>query len=235
MTELVAISRTAIEGTAAVISGFVLFGGTVWLLLSALFGVRMGYLMAATGTFAFMIILSALWTFGAPGTPRFLGPKGQLPHWVAVGSGLEITSSTYPVVDEYPGGPWREPGQALSDEVEPASLTFQEHLAEQAVEDLRQAGIVGEVEASEFVVEDLRFATVDGTELAAATAFAESGGPKVEVFGFKDPGNEPLPSYLFLAGSIIGFAAHVPFLDRAERRRKEILTGGDQTPWRGPA
>jgi hypothetical protein len=33
----------------------------------------------------------------------------------------------------------------------------------------------------------------------------------------------------------VGRADHVPFLDRAERRRKEVLTGGDQAPWRGPA
>jgi hypothetical protein len=57
----------------------------------------------------------------------------------------------------------------------------------------------------------------------------------VVVFGYKDTGDLALPSWLFLAGSIIGFAAHLPFLDRAERRRKDILTGGDQAPWRGPA
>ena len=33
---------------------------------------------------------------------------------------------------------------------------------------------------------------------------------------------------MFLIGSVIGLAIHVPLLDRAERRRKEILTGGAQ-------
>ncbi len=184
-----------------------------------------------------MVVLSALWAFGAPGTPAFLGPKGELPHWVAVGAGVELTSSTYPVLDEYPGGPWTgaEDDPELSAEVEAASLTFQDFLAERANEQLERAGIEGEVGSDDFRIEELRFTTVEGTDLSAARGFATTGGPEVIVFGFKDKGNEPLPSYLFLAGSILGFAAHLPFLDRAERRRREIITGGEQAPWRGPA
>jgi len=33
----------------------------------------------------------------------------------------------------------------------------------------------------------------------------------------------------------LGLAIHVPFLDRAERTRKQILTGGTAPPWYGPA
>jgi hypothetical protein len=40
---------------------------------------------------------------------------------------------------------------------------------------------------------------------------------------------------MFLIGSTILFAIHLPLLDRAERRRKEILTGGTAPPWYGPA
>ena len=67
--EILALTRTNIEGVLVVVSGLVIFGGSVFLLLSAIFGLRMGYLLAATGFFAFMLILSALWVFGAPGTP----------------------------------------------------------------------------------------------------------------------------------------------------------------------
>ncbi len=56
-------------GAAVVVAAMILFPGTVWLITSAVFGNRMGYLIAATGFFAFMVILSALWVFGAPGTP----------------------------------------------------------------------------------------------------------------------------------------------------------------------
>jgi hypothetical protein len=40
---------------------------------------------------------------------------------------------------------------------------------------------------------------------------------------------------MFLGGSILLFAIHVPLLDRAERKRREFLTGGTAPPWYGPA
>ena len=237
MTDVLALTRTNIEGTLVVVSAFVIFGGGVWLLLSAVMGVRMGYLVSATGLFAFMVILSAIWAFGAPGTPPNLGPRGDLPTWFGLGAGAELSSPTYPVIEEYPDGPWQSArqGRTFRAEVEPVTLAFQEFLAEEAADELRTAGIEGEITPETFEISELRFAEVDGTPVAAARAFATTGGPEVTVFGYKDPGDLALPSWLFLAGSIIGFVAHLPFLDRAERRRKEILTGGEQPPWRGPA
>jgi hypothetical protein len=235
--DALALTRTNIEGALVVVAGFVIFGGSVWLLLSAVVGVRMGYLISATGLFAFMVILAALWAFGAPGTPPNLGPRGDLPTWFGLAAGQELSSPTYPVVDDYPEEPWVDPEESrrFRGEVEAVTLAFQEFLAEEAAGELRRAGIDGEITPETFEITDLRFTEVDGTPLAAARAFAGTGGPEVEVVGYKDAGDLALPSWLFLAGSIIGFAAHVPFLDRAERRRKEILTGGEQAPWRGPA
>jgi hypothetical protein len=210
--ELLALTRTNIEGALVVVSAIVIFCGSVWMLAGAVFGTRMGYLISATAFFAFMLILSALWVLGAPGTPRYLG------------------------VEQYPAGPWKAPKAAgQTEEAEPAMLAFQEFLAEEATAELEASRIEGEVEATEFVVEGLRFSQVEDRPVAMARGFATGGGPEVLVFGYKDPGNEPLPSYLFLVGSIIGFVAHLPFLDRAERKRKDILTGGDQPPFRGPA
>jgi hypothetical protein len=40
---------------------------------------------------------------------------------------------------------------------------------------------------------------------------------------------------MFLAGSIVLFLLTLPLLDRAEKKRKEILTGGEAPPWYGPA
>lgn len=235
--DALALTRTNIEGALVVVAGFVIFGGSVWLLLSAVVGVRMGYLISATGLFAFMVILAALWAFGAPGTPPNLGPRGDLPTWFGLAAGRELSSPTYPVVDDYPSEPWADPEESgrFRGEVEAVTLAFQEFLAEEAAGELRRAGIEGEITPETFEITDLRFTEVDGTPLAAARAFAGTGGPEVEVVGYKDAGDLALPSWLFLAGAIIGFAAHVPFLDRAERRRKEILTGGEQAPWRGPA
>jgi hypothetical protein len=230
------LDNTFVQGVLVVVMSFVIFGGSIWILTGAVFGLRMGYLITATSLFAFMIILSALWVFGAPGTPRFLGPKGELPTWKPVAFGQQLESPTFPAVEEYPGGPWEEADKATTPEVEPATLAIQDFLAEEATGELRLSGQTDvEVAPEDFTVQDIRFAETDGTRLAAARAFATGGGPEVTVFAYKDPGDEALPSFVFLAGSVIGFAVHLPFLDRAERKRKEVLTGGEQAPWRGPA
>jgi hypothetical protein len=230
------LDNTFVQGVLVVVMSFVIFGGSIWILTSAVFGLRMGYLITATSLFAFMIILSALWVFGAPGTPRFLGPKGELPAWKPVAFGQQLESPTFPAIEEYPGGPWEEADKATTPEVEPVTLAIQDFLAEEATGELRLSGQTDvEVSPEDFTVQDIRFAETDGTRLAAARAFATGGGPEVTVFAYKDPGDEAVPSYVFLAGSVIGFAVHLPFLDRAERKRKQVLTGGEQAPWRGPA
>src|SRR5687768_14468205 len=126
---------TGICGWGVLIAAMVLFPGTVWLLTGAIFGNRMGYLISATSFFAFMIILSSLWTFGAPETPRYLGPKGDLPAWVTVAAGQQLESQTFPVVEQYPDGPWK-PAEADDPEFEAATLAFQAFLAEEATAEL---------------------------------------------------------------------------------------------------
>jgi hypothetical protein len=233
--EVLAISRVTVEGALTIVAAFVLFVGSVFVLLSALFGPRMGYLVTATALFGFMVILSVIWVFGVPGsTPPFRGPKGEAPRWVVAAQGPTLSSEQVPV-QQYPRGPWNPPDASLTSEVEPATLAFQEFLAAQANRQLSQAGIDDRVEPDTFEVEDIRFTTVDGTQYVVGRAFAGTGGPAVLVAGYKDPGFIALPSYLFLVASLIGLAVHLPFLDIAERRRKEILTGGEQKPWLGPA
>ena len=93
-----------------------------------------------------------------------------------------------------------------------------------------------ELDPSTFVVQNVRFLEAkDGTHLAAATAFLSSGGPAITVFAYHDSGNVQVWSFAFLFASIIGFAVHVPFLDRAEKSRKAVLTGGTAPAWYGPA
>ncbi len=234
MTETLALTKVGVEGVLVVISALVLFVGSLYVLISAVFGSRMGYLMTATGFFAFMIILTAIWSFGAPGTPRFLGPKGDLPAWKGLAAAATLESSEIPVA-KYPGGPWKEPSGALQAEADPAALAFADFLAEEANLELKERKMPGEVAGSEFEVTDVRFATVDDRMVAVGRGVAVGGGPSVLVAGYKDPGSEGFPSYLFLVVSVLGFAAHLPFLDIAEKRRKAVLTGGEQPPFLGPA
>ena len=223
-------------GILVLVASMVLFPGSVWLLTASVFGNRMGYLISATSFFAFMVILSSLWVFGAPGTPRYLGPKGALPAWVGVAAGADLSSPGLPLVDQYPEGPWKPAREAgLLAESEPAQLAFQALLAEEATRELQDAGIEGEVAAESFTVTNLEFAEVEERPVAMGRAFSSEGGPEVLVFGYKDPGNEPVPSYFSFVISVLGFIVHLPFLDRAERKRKDVLTGGGQPPFRGPA
>jgi hypothetical protein len=109
---------------------------------------------------------------------------------------------------------------------------------EAKLEDMKkgqQAQVEGEPTAEQFEVTDVRVTTVGETRLAAATAFSTTGGRQVEVAGYFDEGSEALPTYISLAAAGVGLVVHLPFLDRAERRRKDVLTGGEQAPWRGPA
>ena len=71
--------------------------------------------------------------------------------------------------------------------------------------------------------------------VVSLTAFFSSGGPEITVFAYHDSGNVQSWSFGFLIASVLGFAIHLPFLDRAEKRRKDILTGGTAPAWYGPA
>ncbi|MEX0833717.1 MAG: hypothetical protein WD276_07610 [Actinomycetota bacterium] len=246
------------KGAATIAMAFVLFVGSVYVILAAVFGRRMGYLVLATCFFSWMLLLSALWAFGfwsqGPETPTNLGPRGTEPHWQPIAGGFEVASDRFPVTEKYPGDPWRDPTGGALASVDPVKTTIAEFMAETANE---QAGIEtldGVVPAhaggtitqedlaeavrfipEDFSVEDVRFTAVDGTSLAAGRAFYNNGGPEVTVVAYHDSGNVPVYSYIFLAASVLGLAVHLPFLDRAERKRKEILTGGTAPPWRGPA
>lgn len=231
--------ETLIKGGLATVMGFVLFVGSVYLLLSAVFGRWMGYLVLMVAFSGWMAMLSALWLFGffSQGleTPTNLGPRGTEPGWVALGASPEPRGTAFPEFARYPGGPWR-PGPAASvGSVESVVQTF---LAEEANRELGLAeGDPRAIVPAEFLVQDVRFASAQdgGSALAAATAFYRGGGPAVTVFLRFDAGSVPRYSLMFLVGSIVLLAAHVPLLDRAERSRKEILTGGTAPPWYGPA
>ena len=61
------------------------------------------------------------------------------------------------------------------------------------------------------------------------------GGPETVLSMKYNTGSVPRYSSMFLVGSILLFAIHLPLLDRAERSRKAFLTGGSAPPWYGPA
>src|SRR4029453_3873031 len=86
------------------------------MLLASNFGALKGYLIAATCFFGFLIMLSAVWLFGIPGTTPLTGPKGTQPTFKFFTLD-DPAASTYDSVRDFQGGagngwqpaPQREP------------------------------------------------------------------------------------------------------------------------------
>jgi len=232
---------TLVKGGLAVSMAFVLFVGSVLLMLSAVFGRTMGYLVLAASFFGWMVLFSALWVFGfwSQGleTPVYLGPRGAEPGWVVEAAGQDVTELSYAEFESYPDGePWEEPDAGLSASVQSVTGTVQTYLAEQANEEAGKGEFEpGAFQTTDFTVQDVRFAAVDGVSLAGAEGYYNGGGPLVTLYLRHDSGSVSRYSWMFLIGSTVGLLIHLPLLDRAERRRKDILTGGTSPPWYGPA
>jgi hypothetical protein len=234
--------ETMLKGGLATIMGFVLFVGSVLLMLSFVFGRRMGYLVLAVSFFGWMILLSAIWTFGfysqGVETPVNLGPRGAEPAWVIEAAGTD-PQPVFEVFDRYPDGDgWREPGENDNDtsSVQAVTSSAQAFLAERANEDLELAAHDAlALQTTDFVIENIQFATDEDVSLAAAEAYFAGGGPLLKLYMRHDSGSVNRYSWMFLIGSFVGLAVHLPLLDIAERKRKDILTGGTAPPWYGPA
>jgi hypothetical protein len=250
--KLMALSPNFGKGLAVTLAGIILFVGSVYVIMAAFMGRVMAYLVIAVSLFGWMIILATIWTFGASlfgvGTPKYQGPRGTEPHWVVIAAGTADIPSKYPQTMAYPEDPWRPPNAGSLPSVATVKTAFQNYLTQQAKEQLAKQGTkvclptekpepnCFVLDPATFVVTDVKFAvSKDGTHLAAGHSFYTLGGPQVTLFAAHAKGDVPIYSVSFLLASILGFGVHLPFLDRAERRRKAILTGGTAPPWFGPA
>lgn len=233
-----------LKGAGVTVMAVILFIGSVYMLLSAVFGRWMGYLVLMVALSMWMIMLSALWAFGlysqGPDTQANLGPRGRSPEWAVLRASGDAGSDRYDTFAAYPDRPWYEPGpdnEDLTASIETASAAAAAFLAEQANEELGRAETdLDAITGTDFTIDAIRFATAsDGTPLSVVEAHFTGGGPRIVLSMYHDRGDVARYSYMFLAGSVLLFGAHVPLLDRAERRRKEFLTGGAAPAWYGPA
>jgi hypothetical protein len=231
------------KGLGVTIAGFILFVGTVYVLLAAVFGRWMGYLVVAVAFFGWMTIFSSLWLFGfwsqGPSTPTNLGPRGPDPAWVVDSAGLD-PGAVHQVLAAYPSGEYPEPDVTdplQAADVQAAQGAVQTYLAKQANEELGlDPTAFDSLQTTQFVVDDLRFVTPDGGDkLAVAQAHFSGGGPSTTVTLHYSNGQVWHYSVMFLAASLLLLILHIPALDRAERSRREFLIGGAAPPWYGPA
>ena len=81
------------KGLGVTIAGVILFIGSVYILLAAVFGRWMGYVVLMIGLSGWMILQSALWLFGfwsqGPDTKTNLGPRGPDATGVVDAAGLD--------------------------------------------------------------------------------------------------------------------------------------------------
>jgi hypothetical protein len=211
----------------------------VYMLLASNFGALKGYLIAATAFFGFLMMLSAVWLFGLPGTTPLTGPKGTQPTFKFFTID-DPQASTYDSVRDFQGGAgggWQEAPAAEAVEEGSAEATLRAEL-----DTARQTAVNDLIEETNADVEDsseeldatnvdskVFYTTQDGTEVAAIvispkTPPAGSGLQRpdfapITTFAYRDPGSPYLPSILFLVGSVVLFLVHLFLLGLAERRR----------------
>ncbi len=234
---------TMFKGGGVVLAGFILFIGSVYVLLAAVFGRWMGYLVLIVAFSGWMIIQSSIWMFGfwsqGPDTKTNLGPRGSEPAWQVVDAGIKPSGDIYPEYAQYPNPPtWSQPNQVTQaadiQSVQGAATSF---LANQANATLgRNPDALDAIQTTQFGVDSLEFAkAANGTPIAVVQAHFIGGGPETVLSMKYNTGSVPRYSLMFLVGSILLFVIHLPLLDRAERSRKAFLTGGSAPPWYGPA
>jgi hypothetical protein len=227
-----------VKGLLVVLTAFVFLPGSVFMLLASNFGALKGYLIAAVGFFGFMVMLSAVWLFGIPGTTPLTGPKGTQPTFKFF-TVEDPVAATYDSVRDFQGGAgngWEPapegefeegtPEATLRADLDTARQTAVQDLIEETNADIEDSS--EELDATNLGAE-VFYTIQDGTEVAAvvispATPPEGSGlqrpdfAPKT-FFAYRDPGSPYLPSILFLVGSIVLFLLHLFLLGVAERRR----------------
>jgi hypothetical protein len=153
-----------IEGVAAVVSGIIVFCGSVWLLLTMVLGARLAYFVTASVTLAFVVMMGVVWSINP------LGPVGALPGWEETGVSEDVAELEGPNAGSYPDAPWQE--FAEDDEAEQALASELESAATDALEAAIENGDV-EVfeEATQAVASEgsARVLEADGVRYGAVT------------------------------------------------------------------
>ncbi len=240
---------TMFKGIGVTVMGFILFIGSVYLLLSAILGRWMGYLLVVVAFAGWMTVLSVMWLTGffisqglPANTPHNTGPQGQLAEWVPLNAGAQAPTdlgAKYAAFSSYPAKPWIEATDPADPQLQAAESVAQAFLAKEAnaAHGIYDAFAIDAITTSQFMVDHVAFASAaDGkTQLAVVVAHYASGGPRTIVAMYFDQGSVQRYGLYFLIVSLLLLGTHIPLLDRAEKRRKAFLTGGAAPAWYGPA
>jgi len=95
---------------AVVATSIAIFMGTIYYLLTTLFGWRRAYYIVMVSLMSFLLLLSLVWLVGAPGTVPGTGPRGREPEWRPFLATSEFAADFRSVIATFPDG-WDPPGK----------------------------------------------------------------------------------------------------------------------------
>jgi hypothetical protein len=232
--------------------------GSIYVLLWSNLGARLGYLVLMVSLFAWMIIMSGIWLFGAPGTTTSTGPRGPEPAWVPFTTDSAAAGDFKDAIASFPSKGWdvlTETGKVYPGKID-AKGEFEN--VRSAVRNAEAALALKQELTKKFKPEDWNFRASeippttpdekDPKKFPAATvAYRQQGQtllfgaripatathPETLVFAYRDKGKVFLTALYFLIVSILGFILHLWLLGRTENKQREreaALTSQEPQP-----
>lgn len=235
---------------AVVLTAAAIFMGTIYYLLTTIFGWRRAYYVIMVSLMGFLILLSLVWLVGIPGTGPGFGPRGREPEWIVFHPTSEFAADFKSDIAEFPNG-WDAPNKKYfgnSDTKQTGAIDAKgeidtiKALIEPAAAGFMQARKLGSEKAEDYnfrprlsaaeekklspeekavPVAEVRFKDAGkGRLLFGATIPASSKHPEITVFAMRDKGTVFLPALYFIVSSVVLFALHLWLLARDEIKQR---------------
>lgn len=223
-----------LRATVVVLIAVAFLIGSIYLLLMSVYGAKQAYFVLMVSLFTFMILLSAIWLFGAPGTVPGTGPRGPEPRWAPF-LATSQQAQDFPAVGRFPSG-WDAPGKKYGGqieakgEVENIRATLTDALAARAQSQGLKKGTKPEdynfrafekaatPEEAKYPLADVRFEESGDRLIVGVTIPATDQHPELMVFAYRDKGRVFQYAAAFLGVSVVGFLLHLGALAALERR-----------------
>lgn len=215
MTLALEIDQIFVTGSAAFLSSIIVFVGSVFLLMALVMGARLAYMITASVTLGFVLIMGVVWSIGEP-----LGPVGQMPEWHSANVADDASALEFGPASEYPEGGWHVPEESddTAGELESAATDA----IGTAIDDDELGGY--DDPATVAVVADSTRFYEQGDQRYGMVAFEGltgtegEGGPNLFAVMEYDPGNPSGPARMITAGTFILFVGHLIGLSRMEKK-----------------
>ena len=211
-----------ISGMAAFVSSILIFCGSAFLLLMLVMGARLAYLVTASITLAFTLIMGVVWSINP------LGPVGQLPEWDPIGAGTNPTDIEFGQATAYPDDPWQ-----VADENDPAQVTRVAELESSAADYVAEASAGEGIEGLPAIIESANVVGDEGATVLLEQDGTEYGATRLEVLGADsdqsfevlvvmeyDPGNPLGQARMITLGTFVLLVVHLFLLSRSEKRAR---------------